>query len=114
MSVETTRRNGYALVSPKGDIHMRNAPAFRDALLRTVAEAEDVVVDLGGVPRIDTAGLATLVEALEAARREGRRLELAGVGPEVLRMFRLARLDHVFAIRPTVEHDASHDRGGGA
>ena len=42
------------------------------------------VVDLGGVDRADSAGLALLVEWLRAARREGRSLRFANV-PEQLR-----------------------------
>ena len=75
-----------------GRISYHEAPEFRALLLgeisRTTASA--LVVELGGVEHIDTAGLAVLVEGLLAGRERGLRILLCQPSESVLQIFRLA------------------------
>ncbi len=103
MTIATTRRDGYAVVALEGDVDRSNAAALRRALLETLSAGGDLVVDLGGVGRIDSAAIASLVEAEQAARRRRARMALVGVGPGALRMMALARLDRVFAMHGGIE-----------
>jgi len=50
------------------------------------------------VPYMDSSGVATLVEAMQTARRTGGRLILCSMQAKVRSIFEIARLDTVFTI----------------
>ncbi len=83
-------------VQMSGDIDFRRATWARDLLLLRLAESDGLVVDMSDVYRIDSAGLAGLVEVVQAARIAGRPFQLRRVRNGVQRVIRFARLDRVF------------------
>ncbi|MGI3169682.1 STAS domain-containing protein [Pseudooceanicola sp. C21-150M6] len=76
---------------------------FKDAM-RDIAEDGTglVLLDLSEVEFIDSSGLGAIVAVMKFLAPL-RRLELAGLQPNVARVFRLTRMDSVFAIHPEVE-----------
>lgn len=92
------------VVSFEGDVDLQSSPVARDVLLDAVERNGRVVVDLSAVGYIDSSGIAALVEALQRSRQRqgGASLALAAVSDPVLRVLRLARLDRVFTIHPTL------------
>lgn len=79
-----------------GDIDFRRATATRQLLLKHLADDDGLVVDMSDVYRVDSAGLAGLVEVVQAARVSGRSFQLRCVREGVRRMIEFARLDRVF------------------
>jgi anti-sigma B factor antagonist len=63
-----------------------------------------VIVDLSRVDFLDSSGLGAMVAVMKLLAPE-RRLELAGLTPGVLKLFRLTRMDGVFILHPTVPTD---------
>jgi len=57
-----------------------------------------LVVDLEGVVRADSAGLALLVEWMRAARRAGRPLRYRAIPPQMLAIARVSSLDQVLPL----------------
>ncbi len=100
MSDTVREVNGNLVVRLAGEIDLDRAPEVRRLLLDSVKRSLDVLVDLSAVTYIDSSGIASLVEALQWAKRRGTDLCLIAVSPEALRVFELARLDKVFAIHP--------------
>jgi anti-sigma B factor antagonist len=75
---------------------------FKDRLRATVADpSARVVLDMSMIDFLDSSGLGALVSAMKLLGPE-RRLELAALTPAVERVFRLTRMDTVFAIHPGV------------
>jgi anti-anti-sigma factor len=62
-----------------------------------------LVVDLSGVPVIDSAGIRAFVRGHTSAQRVGGTLRLAAAPPAVSRVLELAHLAGVFEIYPSVE-----------
>lgn len=90
-------------------VHCEGRIVYRDeasALTRVVTEAlkntREVVLDLEGVQRIDSAGLGELARMVTAADACGSRLKLAGVNAKVLQMLRLTNLTSAFEIHPSL------------
>ncbi len=54
-----------------------------------------LVLDLGGVRRADSAGLALMVEWLRAARRAGRELRLRAMPEQMRAIARVSGLDRI-------------------
>jgi len=95
---------GSVIVRFVGEIDLEHSPEARRTLLDSIGRAPGgVVVDLEAVSYIDSSGIASLVEAFQAARKRGTRFGLAVVHPQVLRVLELSRLDKVFPIHATVE-----------
>ncbi len=74
LSVRTDRET--SVVSLGGNVDLENSPAARAVLLSCVDEQREVVVDLRGVYYPDSAGIASLIEALARAKHKGRRFSL--------------------------------------
>jgi len=75
---------------------------FKDAVRALVdPEASRVILDLGRVSFIDSSGLGAVIAAMKGLG-PGQRLELAALSPVVDKVFRLTRMDSVFAIHEAV------------
>ena len=103
MDVSSRQEQGRAVVSVRGEVDLYTSPALRDALAAAFARREStVIVDLSEVTYMDSSGIATLVVAHGAARKSAGRLVLAGLTDRVREVFKLARLESVFELAPTV------------
>ncbi|MHC4946667.1 MAG: STAS domain-containing protein [Planctomycetota bacterium] len=104
IEVNTEIRDDATIVRPQGEIDLSRSPSLRHHL----DQAQDrgpgkLIVDLGEVPYMDSSGVATLVEAMQVARRRGSRLILCGMQERVKSIFEIARLDMVFTIVESME-----------
>ena len=87
------------IVRPVGDIDLSGAPALRQQISQAQQEHPTrLIVDLSGVPYMDSSGLATLVEAMQIARRNDALLIICSLQDKVRSIFEIARLDMVFKI----------------
>jgi len=102
MKHEICEQQGAVVVSFQEDVDLDSSPHTREILLELVKRNQPVIVDLSGVTYIDSSGVASLVEALQTARKRGQKFSLAAVSEVALRVLRLARLDAVFTIHETV------------
>jgi len=64
---------------------------------------ERVIMDLGGVTRLDSAGIGALVAALRDARQNHVGFLLAALNTTIRRLLERTQLHTVFDIRPTVQ-----------
>ncbi len=84
---------------------------FKDKMREIALQPSDrVVLDLSRVSFVDSSGLGAIVAVMKALA-PARRLELAGLTPNVAKVFRLTRMDSVFTIHPAPE--AAAVRHGG-
>jgi anti-sigma B factor antagonist len=96
--------DGAVVVSPEGDIDLSRSPTLRTSLKQAqAAKPMRLVVDLVNVDYMDSSGIATLVEALQNARRSGTGMLLCGLKERVRSIFEIARLETVFTIVETRE-----------
>lgn len=104
IKVTITKRGDAVVVSPSGEIATHEAPAMRQAIRGALdAKPPRVVIDLGAVSYMATAGLATLVEALQIANRNGAKLVLCSLQDRVRTVFEISRLTSVFRIVENVD-----------
>lgn len=83
----------------EGRVDVRSAADLRLELHAVITcGAGDLFLHLGDVEIGDATGLGVLVESHRRARREGRRLVLAGITPRTARLLRAARLNRVFTL----------------
>ena len=76
---------------------------FKDEMRRiTEPHRGRVILDLGEVLFLDSSGLGAVVASMKQLGG-GRRLELAALQPNVCKVFKLTRMDSVFAIHETTD-----------
>jgi len=107
MKHEVTEQGEAVVIHLEGDVDLQSSPEARKILLECVTRKKPVLVDLSKVGYIDSSGVASLVEALQTARKGGGTLLLVTVSEAALRVLQLARLDKVFAICDTIEEGLS-------
>src|SRR6187399_2939535 len=100
-----TTIGGRLLVSPREPLLAGGAAEAFEAKLRELIRGghRDLLVDLGGVPSIDSAGIRALVRGHTSAQRAGGTLRLAAARPMVARVIELSHLAKIFEIFPTVD-----------
>lgn len=98
MSARVEQGDTPVRVALSGAIDFEHSPAARRALFAAVDSGRAVHVDLSAVERLDSSGIASLIEALERARTTGTALSLGGAREHVMKLLRLARLDTLFEL----------------
>ncbi|MCI0342902.1 MAG: STAS domain-containing protein [Planctomycetales bacterium] len=101
VTVEAGTGEAPTRVRVAGEVDMNTAPKLRQTL-RLVLEADSrpVVVHLGAVTYMDSAGIAVLIEGLQWSRRRGISYALEALPGPVRVVVELAKLDTVFKILP--------------
>jgi anti-sigma B factor antagonist len=95
---------GMVVISPLGDVDMSTSPELRSAMAPPFKQgASHIVVDLSGVPYIDSSGIATLIEGLQLSRKGSIRFTIVGANPSVEAVFELAYLKDVFEMFPQLD-----------
>lgn len=97
--ISSTPHGDTLVLEPNGDIDLSRSPLMRKRIAEAVAaKPTRLVIDLSKVPYMDSSGVATLVEALQHARRGGWKLVLCDLHPKVRSIFQIAKLESVFTI----------------
>jgi len=98
--IQSTEKDGDTqIVVVAGEIDFSCSPDLRVGLMKLLDEPHGkLIVDLGGVPYMDSSGVAVLVEALQRQRSAGHPMVLCGLTTKVRSIFEISRLDAVFKI----------------
>lgn len=94
----------YALAGP---LILRNMFELQSELRRTPPQPL-TVLDLSGVPYMDSAGMGLVVNHYVHCQNKGARLVVAGANNRVLDLFKITRVDTILPLAPSVE-DAETD-----
>ena len=93
MRIEGSAAGGYRL---NGDLTYRTVPA---AFGQDIEFADETVMDLAGLDRIESAGLALLVEWTCAARRQEKTLVLERIPKSLRSLVQVSGLREVLVTR---------------
>ena len=95
---------GPRLMSVSGELDYHTAPRLRAGLDEVPLETgASLIIDLSGLTYCDSTGISILVGAYHRAKAAGAVLALAGVNPDISRVFRVIGLDQVFVSYDTVD-----------
>lgn len=103
MDIDVRDEGKVTVVRLAGDLDASTGPRLTEELDRLWGEGRrQFVLDLAGVPFIDSAGLSALVRLFKRVRSQAGRLGLAALQPAVRRVFELTRLERAFEVYPDV------------
>lgn len=103
--MEHTIRNeeGVTVISIGGPIDVSKALELRNLLGEQVAAAgQKVLLEMSGVPLIDSSGIGVMVSAHRRAEQAGAAFALAEPSEAVAKVFALTRTDRLLSIYPSV------------
>jgi anti-sigma B factor antagonist len=86
-------------IEVRGEVDMRTAPKLREQIQAAISKKPQVIViNLSGVSRMDSAGVAVLVEGIQLARKEKIILSLQDVSRPAQSVLEMSRVDKLFQV----------------
>ncbi|MEU4742585.1 anti-sigma factor antagonist [Actinosynnema sp. NPDC023658] len=101
LQVRSEVRGGWTVVAVSGELDADTVPVLSDSLEESTGA--HVVVDLSGVPFMDTTGLSLMLDWHRRLDGVGGQLRMASLQPSVHKLFRLTELTEVMHIHDTVD-----------
>ena len=93
--------DGRAFVAPRGDVDAYSGQNLAGHLDAAMQESSgDVVIDLSGVPFVDSSGIAVLVAAAKKLRDRGHALVVESPSTRVRRLLEITGVAKVVRVAP--------------
>lgn len=102
VDVDVQRDDTVTLCSPVGELDAYSVQEFRDQLA-TLAGDPAVIIDLSGVPFMDSAGLGALIGGIRKIRDAAGEVVVVCERPAVLRLLHTTRFDRMVTVVPGVD-----------
>jgi anti-sigma B factor antagonist len=107
---------GYTICRPVGELDAFTVGQFRQALAE-MAASPHLIIDMSGVPFVDSAGLGALIGGIRRARELGGDVVVACNRPSLIRTLRTTGFDRIVTVAETLEaaaaaFDKSSDSAG--
>jgi anti-sigma B factor antagonist len=103
LRVERMFGNGGAsgVLRLTGPLVSESVPDFYNAIRRE--NVPTVILDMTGVPYVDSAGLGSLVSAHVSRQKSGQRTVLIGLNARIAHLLEITRMTELFLVFPTLE-----------
>ena len=86
-------------IDVKGEVDLHSAPVLLQQIQAAIAKRyEVIIINLGLVTRMDSAGVAVLIEGINEARKEKIILSLQDVSRAAQSVLEMARVDKLFQV----------------
>ena len=96
-TIERVAANEFVL---KGELNMQTVPALAETAHQLLAQAEgDIQLDLSGVTRADSAGLALLIDLARVARKQQCSIRFGHLPEQLGQIMRLSELHEILPIQ---------------
>lgn len=107
IDIDIQEASGYRVLRPSGDLDVYTVGALRDAIGNLIDTGDTkVVVDLDGVPFMDSSGLGALMGGVRRLREAGGDLAISCTREQHLKLFTITGFGEGVAISPTVDEAA--------
>jgi len=93
---------GCTVCRPVGELDAFTVSQFRQALAELASSAH-LLIDLSGVPFVDSAGLGALIGGIRRVRELGGDVAVACPRPTLTRLLRTTGFDRIVTVTATVE-----------
>jgi anti-sigma B factor antagonist len=107
IDIDIRESGEFRILSPSGDLDVYTVGSLRDAIGMILEEDKPkVVVDLDGVPFMDSSGLGALMGGVRRLREAGGDLAIACTREQHLKLFTITGFGEGVSIAPTVDEAA--------
>jgi anti-anti-sigma factor len=102
MNCNETKFGGAVVLKVSGRVDLSNADEFKDKMTAALNTAGGgLVVDLGGVDYISSAGLRSLMIVFKASKGAGKQFAITSLQPLLMEIFTISRFHLVFPLFDT-------------
>ena len=98
MSEAAVRRGADDRLVVEGELDFTTVVRLFDDVQPLLGAGADIRIDLQGITRSDSAGLALLIEWMRAAQRLGKPIQYLNIPPQMLAIARVSGLDQVLPL----------------
>lgn len=98
MNGATIRRAVDGRLTLSGELDFASVTRLNGEALKLLGSAQAVRIDLQGIVRSDSAGLALLIEWMRVARRLGKPIQFLNIPAQMLAIARVSGLDEVLPL----------------
>jgi anti-sigma B factor antagonist len=102
LDIKIEETESYTLCSPSGELDAYSVGAFREALGGLVG-VERLLIDLSGVPFMDSAGLGALIGGIRRAREAEGDVAVVCDRPATSRLLHTTGFDRIVPVAETIE-----------
>ena len=102
LDIQTDQADGYTICRPVGELDAFTVSQFRSALAE-LASNPRLLIDMSGVPFVDSAGLGALIGGIRRAREAGGDVAVACSRPTLTRLLHTTGFDRIVPVTETVE-----------
>ena len=104
INIQGDQTENLATVILSGEVDLYSSREARKIILELASrKVPIIIVDLSGVPYMDSSGLASMVEGLQKVESYKGKFILSGLQPMVNKVFELSRLNTVFTIYEDID-----------
>ncbi len=101
LQLEETAEGGVLVVAPKGRLDSAASPGFGERLAQLAqAPSARLVLDLGGVDFLSSAGLRVILSTLKTLKAGQGRMAVCAVQPPVLEVLEISGFAALLSIHP--------------
>ncbi len=93
---------GYTVCRPVGELDAFTVSQFRQALAE-MASSKRLLIDMSGVPFVDSAGLGALIGGIRRARELGGDVAVSCNRPTLVRLLRTTGFDRIVTVTEPIE-----------
>lgn len=103
MEIDEATHGAVLVLRPQGRLDSSGAPGFEQRVRERLAEGQRrLVIDLGALDYVSSAGLRILLVAARSLKAEGGALVLCCANDTVMNILRVSAFNRIFTILPTV------------
>ncbi len=106
LEIKTEGADGYTICRPVGELDAFTVSQFRQSLAE-LASSSRLLIDMSGVPFVDSAGLGALIGGIRRARELGGEVAVSCNRPTLTRLLRTTGFDRIVTVAETVEEAAA-------
>ena len=94
LEIDVDRQADHTVCRPRGELDAYTVGQFREAL-RELSTEPRLIINLAGVPFLDSAGLGALIGGVRRARESGGEVAVCAARPAVSRLLHTTGFDRV-------------------
>ncbi len=102
LEINVENSDGHTVCRPVGELDAFTVAQFREALSE-IGGPTQLLIDLSGVPFLDSAGLGALIGGVRRAREVGGDVAVYGARPAVARLLHTTGFDRVATVSESVD-----------
>lgn len=106
LEVHVEEKDGLTVCRPVGELDAFTVSQFRQVLAGITGPTK-LLIDMSGVPFVDSAGLGALIGGIRRARELGGDVAVCCDRPTLVRVLRTTGFDRIVTVAPTMDEAAA-------